>query len=219
MRDFKPHAASVSLLPQHRSFRKFEERARFVALSVYLPPFPIFWSSLLSSLSRPTLFPCTHTHTHTMSSQPSHTLMGSPPPPTRPRASTSANLPMLSPASGFFSTPHPHTYVPFHFGVEFEMILGLKADDSQAPDPDATVSQLGKLHLKFCEDVARILTSHGMPCNYFDLGDGDQPDYSKWNAMIDSSLSKKHMRAGFCKLIIRHGKLRTCANNLSLSSY
>ena len=111
---------------------------------------------------------------------------------------------MPSPASGFFSTPHPHTYLPFNFGVEFEMILGLKADELQTPDPDATISQLRKLHLRFCNDLAQFLTSHGMPCNFFDLGDGGQPDYSKWNAMIDSSLSKKHMRASFCELYSKH---------------
>lgn len=106
---------------------------------------------------------------------------------------------MPSPASGFFLTPHPRTYLPFNFGVEFEMILGLKPDFAQNVDPDATVSQMRKLHLKFCSDVAKLLTRFGMPCDYFDLGDGGQPDYSKWNAMVDSSLSKKHMRDVFCK--------------------
>ncbi|KAL8824674.1 MAG: hypothetical protein Q9191_004891 [Dirinaria sp. TL-2023a] len=115
----------------------------------------------------------------------------------RPRAYTSTLPRLPSPDSGFFSTSRPRNYLPFNFGVEFEMIVRLKANDVESLGPDISVSQLRNHHIKFCHDIAQHLSRNGMLCSFFDFGDGDKPDYSRWNAVIDTSLSKHHMRDGF----------------------
>ena len=119
----------------------------------------------------------------------------------RPRANTNSSLTKPAPASGSPTTPQISSYLPFTFGVEFEVIMRPKTNVTSIaaiPAADASHRQLQTFNLALREVVAQILTANGMPCDVFDM-DEEAPDYGKWNVMLDGSISKKHMNDGFCK--------------------
>lgn len=47
--------------------------------------------------------------------------------------------------------------------------------------------------------LARLLQKHGLPAEYHDAADDDQPDYSKWIVTSDGPISSKHQDDGFCE--------------------
>ena len=103
----------------------------------------------------------------------------------------------------FGSNFHPLSapYLPFFVGVEFEILVRPRpviTEKFPLPDIDASVRKRQDYNLQIRAIVAEALSAHGMPCNIFD--DEEQPDYTKWNAMLDGSISKKHQKDGFCKL-------------------
>ncbi|MCJ1248251.1 hypothetical protein MMC30_005468 [Trapelia coarctata] len=131
---------------------------------------------------------------------------------TRSSADTNPPVPlsMLAPASGPTSTPHAHDYLPFTFEVELEMIIRPKANMNQGhpvPDRDATTRQTRDFNLLLLDAVAEILSAYGMPCNAFVPMDGEAPDYMRWNAMLDGSISKKHMCDGFYSIEVVSPKI------------
>ena len=66
------------------------------------------------------------------------------------------------------------------------------------PDTHAPARTFRQYSLRLREVVADLLSANDLPCNVFDPEE-DSPDYSKWNAMLDASISKKHQKDGFCK--------------------
>ncbi|KAI4189688.1 MAG: hypothetical protein L6R41_001297 [Letrouitia leprolyta] len=107
---------------------------------------------------------------------------------------------MLSPTCSF-STAQLRDYLPFTFGVEFEMIVRPKANMFSADDllpedlPRDSTSRrvLREYSLHIRHMVAKVLTDHGMPCNVFEPEEGGLPDYNKWTVTLDASISKLHM--------------------------
>ncbi|KAI8938230.1 hypothetical protein NX059_005891 [Plenodomus lindquistii] len=101
------------------------------------------------------------------------------------------------------TTSEPHR--PFKFGVEFELILRPKAIVSldpglTLPGFDASVRQQRNFNLALLKVIASLLSTAGLPCDVYDQNSEDKPDYSRWNATLDGSASKKHMSDGYCIL-------------------
>ena len=118
----------------------------------------------------------------------------------RPRANTTPSPTKPSPACGIITEPPPATYLPFHFGVEFEVLVRPRASlirTDPLPDAHAPAKEFRLYSLRLREVVADLLSASDLPCNVFDPEE-ELPDYSKWNAMLDGSISKKHQKDGFC---------------------
>ena len=140
-------------------------------------------------------------HPSTMSTQRSHSQQ----PPSasfyslvafRPRADSDSFETTAPPAYAPTSTPAARDHLPFSFGAEFELIL--RPRDGLVPDFDATTRDLRVFNYTLLKRIANLLSNAGMPANDYDPCEDDKPDYAKWNVMLDGSLSKKHMRDGFC---------------------
>lgn len=120
--------------------------------------------------------------------------------PVRPRADSDGFV-LTGPLSyAPTSRPNARGHLPFSFGAEFEMILRPK--DGLVPDANASVKDFRNFNLALLKQIAKLLSNAGMPAFAFDCSDDTKPDYSKWNVMLDGSLSKKHMCDGFCKQTI-----------------
>ena len=94
------------------------------------------------------------------------------------------------------STPPTRDYLPFRFGAEFEVIV--RPRSVEYPGPDASMRSYRDFNLSIMSLIAGLLSRAGLPCDVYDQGSDDKPDYSKWNVTLDASLSKKHIRDGFC---------------------
>ncbi|KEF55807.1 uncharacterized protein A1O9_08558 [Exophiala aquamarina CBS 119918] len=129
----------------------------------------------------------------------SDTPTGAPPPRPRRRRrhdnitdpSSSSSLPVAPPTS----TAIPRDYLPFCFGAEFELILRPKS--IAYPDFDAPTRVTRDFNLRLLDSIAQILSSARLPCGVYHQGSDDKSDYTIWNATLDSSVSKKHIRDGF----------------------
>ena len=100
-------------------------------------------------------------------------------------------------------TPQP-LYLPFKFGAEFEVIIRPKAianldANLELPSYDGSSRKTREFNLCLLKVVTDLLSRSGMPCNVHDLCSNDPLDYSKWNATLDASVSKKHIRDGFVR--------------------
>ena len=95
------------------------------------------------------------------------------------------------------STPTARDHLPFSFGAEFELII--RPIDGLVPDFDASVRERRSFNGTLLKQLADLLSDAGMPADAYDPNEDGKPDYSKWNVMLDGSLSKKHMCDGFCK--------------------
>lgn len=98
-------------------------------------------------------------------------------------------------------------YLPFNFGAEFELILRPKRIASlpsialrwhELPAAHATEREKRDFGMMLLSDIAFLLTDAGFPAEAYDLNSESKPDYSKWNVMMDASLSKCHRVKGFC---------------------
>lgn len=96
------------------------------------------------------------------------------------------------------STPTARDHLPFNFGAEFELIIRPK--DGPVPDSDASIREYRRFNCTLVKKIADVLSGAGMPADAYDPNEDGKPDYSKWNVMLDGSLSKKHMCDGFCKI-------------------
>lgn len=120
----------------------------------------------------------------------------------RPRANTLPSPEKPLPTSGSSSPRYDPSYLPFTFGVEFELILRRKAVRIETPSFNDPQSQIRRFHWALCEYIAALLTAHSMPCSAYDPAVDESPvDYSRWNVMQDASLSQSHRSDGFCKLL------------------
>ena len=169
---------------------------------------------LITSVNKPTEIhidlqePFLHTDTLFDNKDKLHVEMSSVPPespphhtPTRIRATTRASQTMPPPTFGSISQSITPPYLSSFFGVEFELLirpLPIVTQSFPVPDTDASIRKLRDYSLQLRTVMAQILSAHGMPCNVFE--DEDKPDYTKWDAMLDGSISKKHEKDGFCKL-------------------
>ncbi|KAF2802394.1 uncharacterized protein BDZ99DRAFT_370568, partial [Mytilinidion resinicola] len=93
-------------------------------------------------------------------------------------------------------------HLPFNFGVELELIIRPKHIDSlpfdlRLPDSDATPRQTRDFNFTLLKMIAQLLSASEMPCNVFDHNCDEEPDYTKWNATLDASISKAHIANGF----------------------
>ena len=70
---------------------------------------------------------------------------------------------------------------------------------SLLPAPEASVSERRRFGFRLLGDIAKSLRAAGYAANVFDPSEQDAPDYAVWNVMLDGSLSKAHIRDGFCK--------------------
>lgn len=146
----------------------------------------------------------------------------------RPRASTTLAQTMMPPACSF-STPQAPEYRSFTFGVEFEMILRPRANmfptDELLPD-DLPLDYTSRLELRryslFIQHlVANKLRGHGMPCDDFEPDSEAAPNYTKWNVMLDASVSKEYTSAerfcSYCQSLLSiHSYSSTCALTIRL---
>ena len=154
----------------------------------------------------------THTSTHTLtpsSRHPSSTMSSpqrsqsqqpqtaSPSVTLKPRADSNSFQTTAFPAYAPTSTPTARDHLPFSFGAEFELIVRPK--DGLVPDFEASIRERRNFHCSVMKRLARLLSDTGMPADVYDPNEDGKPDYSKWNVMLDGSLSKKHMCDGFCK--------------------
>lgn len=115
----------------------------------------------------------------------------------RLRADSDSFKTTAPPAYAPTSTPIARDHLPLSFGAEFELII--RPTDGLVPDFDASTRSLRDFNNTLLKRIADLLSRAGMPANAYDPCEDDKPDYSKWNVMLDGSLSKKHMRDGFCK--------------------
>lgn len=132
--------------------------------------------------------------------------------PSRPRADTISFQMTAGPScisSNSFSAP---SHLPFHFGAEFEMILRPRANvlqNIQIPDFNASTRQQRDFNFLMLRLIASVLSSSGLPCDVYDQNADGRPDYSKWNATMDGSLSKAHCGDGYCRFgDLRHHESR-----------
>lgn len=137
--------------------------------------------------------------------------------PARRRADTYTTPQLPIPINPSPDTPIARDYLPFKFGAEFEVIIRPKAIVNldaklELPSYDASSRKTRDFNLCLLKVVADLLSRSGMPCNVHDLCSDDPLDYSKWNATLDASVSKKHIRDGFCKYSTICLKMR-CAND------
>lgn len=92
-----------------------------------------------------------------------------------------------------------------NFGVELELLLSLRpthelVDTSLTlPDSDCSASAARRYRVKMHQQIALLLSKHGLRANYYDPGDDDDPDYSAWIVTNDGSISTKHQTDGFCE--------------------
>jgi len=98
-------------------------------------------------------------------------------------------------------------YLPYNFGAEFELILRPKRIASlpsiarrwrELPAAHTTEREKRDFGMMLLSDIAFLLTDAGFPAEAYDLNSESKPDYSKWNVMMDASLSKYHRVKGFC---------------------
>ena len=102
-------------------------------------------------------------------------------------------------------TPVAQSHLPFCFGAEFELIL--RPRHGHLPGVDASSRVLRDFNISLLKQTADLLSDAGMPADAYVPDDDSKPDYSKWNVMLDGSLSKKHMRDGFCKTEPAHCRI------------
>lgn len=124
------------------------------------------------------------------------------PPSSRPRANTTSFSTTALAPSVFINTFSGPCHHLFHFGAEFESILRPKANvfpGVSIPGLNASVRQLRDFNLELLQVIASLLSSSGLPCDAYDQNEDNDPDYKRWNATLDGSLSKKHIGDGFCK--------------------
>lgn len=88
----------------------------------------------------------------------------------------------------------------------------------QAEDLPLPMSKARRMNLEVCKSAAILLTANGLPCNFFDSGDDGKPDYTKWNAMLDGSISKNHIVDGFCEWKHSHVPRHCEQNKLTIVS-
>lgn len=107
-----------------------------------------------------------------------------------------------NPISGSSQRPSQDINLPFSFGVEFELQLRAKNvnDLGNYPDSNAPVTIMRRYNFNLLQMIAEVLTDGGMNAVRHDLSSDDQMDYTKWNIVLDGSLSKAHMKDGYCKL-------------------
>jgi len=101
------------------------------------------------------------------------------------------------PTSTPTSTPAARDHLPLSFGAEFELVIRPK--HLPVPDFDAPVRKQRDFNLALLQEIANLLSNAGMPADAYDPSGDDKPDYTKWNMMLNGSISKKHIRDGFCK--------------------
>jgi hypothetical protein len=138
-----------------------------------------------------------------MSSLPSQSFF-SEPRPSPSRCRTLFSLSRSVPTSAPTSTPFARDYLPFHFGFEAEVILRPRhiadlEEGLRIPSFDAPTKETRQFNCLLLRIVANLLSGAGMLAEVFDQGDDGNPDYSKWTVTSDASLSKKHIKDGFCK--------------------
>ncbi|KAK0757400.1 hypothetical protein N5P37_010123 [Trichoderma harzianum] len=101
----------------------------------------------------------------------------------------------------FETGQHPESSLPFSFGVEFELQLRVKngtgLDIGNYPAAEASFSVMRRYNFSLLESIAEILTQEGMDAVRHDMSSDDPLDYSKWNVVLDGSLSKAHMKDGY----------------------
>ena len=67
----------------------------------------------------------------------------------------------------------------------------------EIPGSDASALKHRNFNVKLVSVVAKLLSSSGMSAEVLDPD--VEADYSKWNVLLDGSLSKEHMVDGYCK--------------------
>ncbi|KAI0834478.1 putative amidoligase enzyme-domain-containing protein [Hypoxylon sp. FL0890] len=88
--------------------------------------------------------------------------------------------------------------LPFCFGCEFEVMIRPKTTSGLPLPPDAaSVSQQRRFNFRLLDSIARVMIGIGLESAVFDAAEQEKPDYSKWNMMLDGSLSKRHISDGF----------------------
>ncbi|OTA62030.1 hypothetical protein K449DRAFT_434368 [Hypoxylon sp. EC38] len=88
--------------------------------------------------------------------------------------------------------------LPFCFGCEFEVMIRPKTTSGLQLPPDASsVSEQRRFNFRLLDTLARVMTGAGLESAVFDAAEQEKPDYSKWNMMLDGSLSKRHIPDGF----------------------
>ena len=148
-------------------------------------------------------------HSSTMSTQRSQSQQPQPASPasyrvnSRLRADSDSIRTIVPPAYAPSSTPTARHHLPFSFGAEIELIIRPK--EGPVPEFDASTRELRDFNNTMLKQIADLLSNAGMPANAYDPCEDDKPDYTRWNVMLDGSLSKKHTRDGFCER-----KLRPC---------
>jgi hypothetical protein len=109
----------------------------------------------------------------------------------------------------FETGQHPESSLPFSFGVEFELQLRVKngtgLDIGNYPAAEASFSVMRRYNFSLLESIAEILTQEGMDAVRHDMSSDDPLDYSKWNVVLDGSLSKAHMKDGYCEFQFHEG--------------
>jgi hypothetical protein len=78
----------------------------------------------------------------------------------------------------------------------------LLQDGLVLPDFDASIRQQRDYNLALRRTIADVLRTSGLPCDVYDPNDGGRPDTSRWNGVLDGSLSKKHAVDGFYSIEI-----------------
>lgn len=112
----------------------------------------------------------------------------------------------VAPTNSLTSPPLARSYLPFNFGFEAEVIIRPKCSANQfpglqIPSSDASHSETRRFNSTLLRVVANILSREGMAAGVYDHGDECVMDYSKWTVTTDASLSKAHIKDGFCKFI------------------
>lgn len=96
--------------------------------------------------------------------------------------------------------------LPFSFGVEFELQVRVKNVDEMGnyPGAEASVAVMRRYNFNLLEKIASVLSENGMDAVRHDLSSDDSMDSTKWNVVLDGSLSKAHMADGYCKFLPQH---------------
>lgn len=99
--------------------------------------------------------------------------------------------------------PEMDSYLPFNFGVEFEVILKPLDLDTlrpglSLPDADADLRSFRDFSEEMRPIVAEVLSGAGFEV---DCPEGNEiTSYERWNIVFDSSVSIEHRKFGFCEL-------------------
>lgn len=111
---------------------------------------------------------------------------------------------VATPAAPISSAPFARDYLPFRFGFEAEILIRPR-DITQLdprlhlPECNGPGRETRQFNFSLLQIIAKLLSGNGMPAVVFDQSEEDSADYSKWNVMLDASLSKAHLKDGFCK--------------------